>query len=90
MTGMAPEKTPERRAADASLEAALDQIAEAYDLDGLRVGWLLALSFTKYDGDHPCSVISWHSPEGQSWVTNIGILEATRLRLHANFLEPDD
>ena len=83
-------RTPERRDADAALESALDQIAEAYDLDGLRVGWLLAFNFTKYDGDHPASVITWHSPEGQSWVANIGILEATRLRLHASYLEPDE
>lgn len=84
-------KTPEQKAADDALEAALDQVMTAYDIEGVRAGYVLGLDVVLIDehGDQ-CSSFAWHQPAGQRWTATLGLTEVMRLRIHQEYLTPPD
>lgn len=83
-------KTPERVAADAALESALDAVAVAYGWDGLRVAWSIVVHNVVYsDAGDQATAVQWHGPDNQTWVTTLGLLRAITLRLEGDFMTPD-
>lgn len=79
--------TPEQKAADLALESALDQVGSAYGWDGVRVAWLMVAQSVVIgpDGDQRTS-IQYQSPDGQSWVTTLGLVRAHTLCVERDYL----
>lgn len=83
-------RTDDQKEADAALDAALDKVCNAYSIEGVRVGFLIAMSHVLIDTDgHDASSLAWHAPEGQSWIASLGLIEALRLRYHRDYLGDD-
>ncbi len=82
---MSNDLTPQQRAADDALQAAFDQVGEAYGWKGVRVAWIIAVQTMHIDEDGEERTSLWYqSPDGQSWITTIGLTRA-----HALLLERD-
>lgn len=83
--------TPEQEAADAALAAALQQANNAYGFTGLVVGTVVCCATVEFDddGDQQTGII-YHIPEGQNWVTTLGVIHATHLRLKAIYTTEDE
>jgi len=83
------DKTIDQKDADTALETALDKVCAAYEIDGVRVGYLIAMNHVLVDGDGTASSLAWHGPDGQSWITSLGLIEALRLRYQRDYLGDD-
>lgn len=83
-------KSPEQKAADDALDAALAQIAAAYEYSGVSTGYVLSVATVEYDDDgDQRSGVWWHCRDGQPWHATLGIIRATTLRLEADYVYPD-
>lgn len=80
------DRTPEQKEADALFEEALDRVCAAYEIDGVRVGFLVAMNHVLIDDDGEASSLAWHTPDGQPWITSLGLIEALRLRYQRDYL----
>jgi hypothetical protein len=90
---MSDDRTPEQRASDEALDAAIRRSAAAYspDAPGLVVGWVACIGIMDSNGGVDHSGVAWHMPFGtQPWHITLGILEAARLRVQADFLNPGE
>lgn len=84
-------KTPEQKAADEVLAKAIQAAQDAYDFTGLTVGYVVAVAVVEYDDDgEQRSGTCYHVPPGQPWVTTLGTIHATHLRLQAMFTSTED
>jgi len=81
--------TVEQKAADTALEAALDQVCAAYSIDGVRVGYVIAMNHVLIDDGDQAASLAWHTPEGQLWIASLGLIEALRLRYQRDYLGDD-
>lgn len=84
---MSSDLTPEQKEADRVLQEALDQVGAAYGWDGVRVSWLLVAQsvFIDAEGAEVTSV-QFQQPDGQSWVTSLGLLRAHTLLMERDYL----
>jgi hypothetical protein len=84
-------RTPEQQAADQALADAIQAAQNAYGFTGLTVGYVVAVAVVEYDdGGEQCSGTCHHVPAGQHWVTTLGTIHATHLRLQALFTGTED
>lgn len=82
--------TPEQEAANRTLEQALDQVAQAFEIEGVRTGYLVSTHHVFYDEGEECSSLAWHAPEGQQWMTTLGMHTTLGMRLRTQYLGTDD
>jgi hypothetical protein len=70
-------------------EQALDEWDETNKVEGVRTGHIYFAVHVSYDADGDSfSSYSMHTPDGQPWITTLGLIEAFRLLRHKEFTAP--
>lgn len=82
---MSDDRTPEQRQADDRFEAAIRDLLEAYNSEGLLMEWALVTTTHHDEGDgSTATAVGQWVPPGQPLHRSLGLLDysATRLRAH--------
>jgi hypothetical protein len=74
---------------DEAASERIHELLQGYQAEGeILTGWVL---LTAWATDEPgITMTNWNVEPGQDWFRTLGILDAGRLKLRSEFLEPED
>jgi len=77
--------------AEDAIDEAIREFAKSSGVDGVVTGWVAIAATVSHDGEEDTSGIMTIYPHGSMpWHTALGIVEAARIRMHADFAAADE